>query len=151
MRAILVTAGMLTVLGSTLVENVEIRAVPSFVYILGLLVLTAGLLGKRFTVKRMALAIVVLAVALRVTYSGVSSLRHRVGTIRPGMTVEEVRRHMAGFQEGLDPEGPHTVGPGPIAEGSMAFRDLSASRSHHAYGWIVIERGRVKEAGFMPD
>ncbi len=142
---------MLTVLGSALVENAEFRAVPSFVYILGLLVLTAGLLGRRFTLKRMALAIALLALALRVTYSGVSSLRHRVDTIRPGMTVDQVRRHMAGFQEGLDPAGPHTVGTEPIGDGSMSFRDPSASRSHNAFGVIIIERGRVKEVNFIPD
>jgi hypothetical protein len=151
MRGILITAGLLVMLSSAFVERTELGAVPGFIYMSGHLALIAGLLGKRFTLKRMAVAIVVLAFALRITFSGLSSLRHRVYTIRPGMSVEEVRRHMAGFQEGLNPAGPYTIGDEPISDGSVSFRDPSASPSHNAFGVVVIERGRVRAVQFMPD
>jgi hypothetical protein len=151
MRGFLITSGLLTVLSSAFIEKAEFGAVPTSIYMAGHLALIAGLLGKRFTLKRMAVAIVVLAFALRVTYSGLSSLRHRVYTIRPGMSVEELRRHMAGFQEGLNPAGPYTIGDELISDGYLSFRDPSASPAHNAFGTVVIERGRVKEILFIPD
>lgn len=151
MRNILITAGLLTVLSSAFIEMAEFGAVPSSIYIAGHLALISGLLGKHLTLMRMAVAIVVLAFALGVTYSGLSSFRHRIYTIRPGRSVEEVRRHMAGFQEGLDPAGPHTIGDEFISDGSLSFRDPSASPSHNAYGVVVVERGRVREVQFIPD
>ncbi|WP_220369741.1 hypothetical protein [Paludisphaera rhizosphaerae] len=128
-------------------EKGEFSTVSGFVYGFANLALIGGLLGRRFSVKQLALAVVVLAVAFKATQTGMGSLRHRLDTIKPGMTVEEVRRHMAGYQE----SGEVMTDERLISDGSIDFRDPTAPRSHVACGVVTIKNGRVAGVDFRPD
>jgi hypothetical protein len=148
-RNFAIVVSVLVVLGSAAIDNEGLGVVPGWVYLAANAALLAAIL-KRCTIRRMAFAVVVLALTIRLTYSGMSSLGHRVTSVRPGMTVEEARHRMTGFREGSGLISPYT-GQEFVASGTLIFKDPTASPSDQTWGVIVISNGRVSEAYLSPD
>ena len=149
MRTFTIVASVLIVLGSAAIDNEGLGVVPGWVYLVANAALLAAIL-ERCTIRRMAVAVAILALTPRLSYSGMSSLGHRVTSVRPGMTVEEARRRMAGFREGSGLISPYT-GQEFVADGTLIFKDPTASPSDQTWGVIVISNGRVSEAFLSPD
>ncbi len=149
-KAVMGITGIVTVLVAAFVDTEGLGVVPGWVYAFGDLFILAAILPKSFTLKRLAIAIAVLALALRVSYSGMSSLGHRLYTVKTGMTVDEARRKMAAFKEGSGLTDPYT-GKEFTAAGALIFRDPAASDGDQTWGVVVIDKGRVVDVFFSPD
>lgn len=148
MRAFLIIIGISVVVIAGISDS-RGSCTHIIIYVLANLAVLVGVL-KRCTLRRMIVAVLVLAVTIRVSMVGISSLGHRFHDIKSGMTVEEVRRRMVGFKEGSGLNSPYT-GKEFVTEGTLIFRDPNASASHQDWGIVVIRGGRVKEVFFSPD
>jgi hypothetical protein len=149
MRVMMIVAGIAIVLAGAFIDAVAWGVVPWWIYGAANLAILAGIL-RRCTLRRLIVAIVVLALTLRISFLALSSLGHRLYTIRPGMTVEEARRRMVGFKEGSGLTSPYT-GAEFVPDGALIFRDPSASEGDMTWGVVVIRNGRVASVYLDPD
>ncbi|QEH39165.1 hypothetical protein OJF2_77770 [Aquisphaera giovannonii] len=148
-RTNLIVAGLVAVLLAAFVDAQELGVMPRLVYLAGNLAILAGLL-TRSSPRRIAIVVALLATSLWATRLGLSSLGHRLDGIRPGMTLEEVRRYMAGYREGSGMTNPYTGGEF-VADGTLIFKDPAASPGDQTWGVVVIKNGRVTSAYLSPD
>ena len=151
MRELLIVAGLLTLVGASIIDKGDLVVVPIFVYVIANLAMLVSILTRsNLNLKHMAIAIAVFAIAFLLTYRGQSSLGHRVYGVKPGMTVEQACRQMAGFPEYSGLTNAKVRGEF-IAEGCLMFKDPSAAPSHNAFGVVVIKNERVANVYLLPD
>lgn len=148
-RASLLIAGLATILGAAALDVGSPIVVPAWVYLAGNLSVAASFVG-RTSLRRAALAVGLMALSFGITMGGLSTLGHRLRGIRPGMTVEEVRRRLAGFREGTVPWSAVPL-TGPIEHGVLYYRDPAAPADDYTYGVVHIQAGRVRQVEYLPD
>ena len=128
LRVLLVVTGVLAVLVSTLIDFEALGdfVIPVWAYIAAHLAILAGFF-KRGAFKKLAFALPVFALTIPMACLGMASLGHYLYRIKPGMTVSQVRRIMAGFKEGAGLTSPYT-GEEFIPAGSSSFETLGTRR-----------------------
>jgi hypothetical protein len=151
LRALLVVSGVLVVLVGALLDYEAFAdfVIPFWGYIAAHLAILAGFLN-RAAFKRLAFTLPIFALTIPITCLGMSSLGHYLYRIKPGMTVAQVRRIMAGFNEGTGLTSPDT-GEEFIPAGCLIFRDPRHSEAHRAWGTVNIRNGRVTDVFIAPD
>ncbi len=72
-------------------------------------------------------------------------------SVKPGMTLTEVRQAMAGYMEGTGWRYPGSVGGEISIQGAVVFRHSDDPQFNADFGIVYLANGRVTHVEFSPD
>jgi hypothetical protein len=136
--------------------------VAGWLYVIVTALFAAGLLRRQWPWQQPARLITLFATCLiiaalnRLPWSSRSGFLKRLDAIRPGMTVSEVRKVMAGYREGTGwPANPFAESRDSRAEfeieGAIVFRHSDEPAYNADWGVVHFQDGRVTKVEFSPD
>jgi hypothetical protein len=152
---VLLTLGLVALAFAAFVELLLFFPVPGWVYLAILATLAAAIVGPRPAWRNrrawaaLGLATLVVGLMHLVPWSSRKPFLRTLDGVRPGMSVAEVRRHMAAYSEGLgwtDPDGQEIT-----LAGALVFRHSDDGRFNADWGVVHFEKGRVTRVEFAPD